>query len=175
MKISSIIYHLLLTVFCLLLADIAFAQRNQKITEADFSGVWLFEKAEYWEHTEQPPALVLREEITSPDDLGRLLPFCFGEGVRGIHFLEHGAMVEMLLTSKQNVEYRLQESEDGSAWLELHWRDEAAPEDIPAMTFRYAIERAEEDILVLTHEVLCHDATGAMHQNVLKMFLKTIR
>jgi len=166
---------LLLTAYCLLSTGTAFAQATQKVTEADFTGAWLFEKAEYREYTGTPSALVLREKITSPDLLWQLLPLCLGNGIKTVLFLGDRIDVDMLLGLKQNVECYLQELGSKQSRLEISWRDENTLEDSPPMIFYYEISREGEDLLVLTHEVLCHDRAGLIHQNVLKMFLKMIR
>jgi len=165
---------LIVVLFCLSAVYAQDAQNKaslKQVTEADLFGVWTFERAEYWEHTAK--TLVLRESITSPDSLGRLLSLCLGNAVNSIAFLSDRAMVSTLLTVIQNAECRLQEFEDGTTWLELQWRDELAAGDTPPLMSRYKIQWAEENLIELRDEALCHDNTGAMRHNMLKMFLKT--
>jgi len=173
-NLSHAILCLLLTAYCLLFTGMAFAQSTQKVTEADFTGAWLFEKAEYWEYTGALPALTLKETITSSDLLGQLLPLCLGNGIKNMLFLGDRTDADMLLGLKQNVECYLQESESKKNRLEISWRDENSLEGSSPMVFHYEISR-EEDFVMLSHEALCHGQDGLMHQNVLKMFLKIIR
>jgi hypothetical protein len=181
-SISSLITHrslrcaycLLLTAYCLLPVGATFAQVSEKITEADFIGAWFFERAEYWEQTGNSPTLVLREKITSYDSLGRLSPLCLGSGIKSMLFFENRATMVTLQESAHQVEYMLQESEE-DVWLELRLSNDKMLDSAPPLTFRYKIKRVGKYLIELTHDALCHDSTGAMHHNILKMFLKTIR
>ena len=146
---------------------------SKRVTEADFTGVWSFERAEYWGSTEKSPALVLKETINSVDLLNHLPSFCLGDGIKSMFFFDDAVDVETLLMFRQQAEYRLQESEEGSAWLELLWNN--GEEGAPTMMFRYEIDRTEDGLMVLTHDVLCHDSAGTMYHNILKMFLRTNR
>ena len=161
-------------VVMLAFVQIAGAQSKEsfKITEADFVGAWTFEKAEYYEVVGGAP--VLKDEITSPDLLYRLFSLCLNDGVKNIFFIGDGAEVEMLLMFRKNVECHIIEFDGGRYMLDMFWRDENVA-DSPVLSFHYEITREREDGIVLTHEALCHDQTGAMHQNILKMFLKINR
>ena len=171
---------LLLIILAIMYGPVATAQTtaqshlsSKRITEADFTGVWSFERAEYWGSIEKFPVLVLKERINSVDLLNHLPSFCLGEGIKRISFIGDAADVETLLMLRQQVEYRLQKSEEGSAWLELLWNNEA--EGAPPMMFRYEIDKTADGLVVLTHDVLCHDSAGTMYQNILKMFLRINR
>ena len=163
---------LIAALFCL---SVVYAQGTEnnpslkKVTENDLTGVWTFERAEYWELTAKSP--VLREKITSPNEFGKLVTLCLGNGISDVVFLPEGTTVSTLLTLMQHVELRLMDMGE-ELWLELQWRNDFMTEDTPALSANYKIQWAEEGLLELTHDALCHDHTGAMYHNMLKMFLR---